>query len=167
MTERKKQDPIRRGPRKGPAPLPTPLRVLSGDATADDLEREVKPDESAGPPRKPEWLQKEGARVWRRLAKSLHRKGLLDEWNADLFAVWCNEIGDYIDAAKMVNQTAILARGHHNVLRKNPALSVQRDAVPAIRLLGAEFGLTPAARAGLDLIGELPLDAEVRKLLSG
>lgn len=65
------------------------------------------------------------------------------------------------------NDTAIPARGHRNVLRKNPALSVARDAVPAIRLLGAEFGLMPAAHAGLDLIGELPLDAEVRKLLSG
>lgn len=156
----------RRGPRKGPAPLPTPLRVLSGSATEDELEREVKP-EATTLPRKPTWLQGEGARVWRGLARSLHRKGLLDEWNAEVFAIWCNEVGNYVASARIVNDTAILARGHHNVLRKNPALSVQRDAVPAIRLLGAEFGLTPAARAGLDLIGELPLDAEVRALLSG
>ena len=84
-----------------------------------------------------------------------------------MFAIWCNETGNYIEAAKLVNRTAVLATGHHNVVRKNPALSVQRDAVPAIRLLGAEFGMTPAARAGLDLLGELPLDSEVRALLSG
>jgi P27 family predicted phage terminase small subunit len=147
--------------------MPTPLRVLSGDATPDDLEREVKPEPTAGPPKKPEWLTGEGAKVWRRLARSLHTKGLLDDWNALIFAVWCNEVGNYVKAAGMVNTTALLVRGHRNVLHKNPALSVQRDAVPAIRLLGAEFGMTPASRAGLDLIGDLPLDAEVKKLLSG
>jgi P27 family predicted phage terminase small subunit len=167
MTERKKPDGAnRRGPRKGPPPLPTPLRLLDGTATADEAEREVKPD-ATEVVRRPAWLKGEGEKLWRKLAPSLRRKGLLDVWNADVFAIWCNEVGNYISAARIVNDTAILARGHRNVLRKNPALSVQRDSVPAIRLLGAEFGLTPAARAGLDLIGELPLDAEVRKLLSG
>jgi len=159
-------DAAARGTRRGKPPLPTPLRVVAGDATAEQLEREVKPDADRRPAR-PSWLKGEGARTWNRLAPTLHRKGLLDEWGATEFAIWCNEVGNYIDAARLVNDTAILARGHRNVLRKNPALSVQRDAIPAIRLLGAEFGLTPAARAGLDLIGELPLDAEVRALLSG
>ena len=153
--------------RVGRAPLPTPLRVVEGSASQDDLDRQVKPDPAEGPPRKPCWLKGEGEKLWKKLAPSLARKGLLDVWSAEMFAVWCNETGDYIAAAKLVNDTAILARGHRGVLRKNPALSVQRDAVPAIRLLGAEFGMTPAARAGLDLIGELPLDAKVRSLLSG
>jgi P27 family predicted phage terminase small subunit len=156
-----------RGPRKGRAPLPTPLRVLSGDAAPEDVEREPHPEPKDAPPRRPTWLKGEGAKVWTSLARSLHRKGLLDEWNAVIFAVWCQEVGNYITAASMVNTTALLVRGHRNVLHKNPALSVQRDAVPSIRLLGAEFGMTPASRAGLDLIGELPLDTEVRKLLSG
>lgn len=147
--------------------MPTPLRVLDGTASEDRLEREVKPDPSPAAPRKPEWVQGEGARLWRQLARSLHDKGLLDEWNATIFGVWCNEVGNYITAARVVNDTAPLVRGYKNVLHKNPALSVQRDAVPAIRLLGAEFGLTPASRAGLDLIGELPLESEVRRLLSG
>lgn len=166
MATKKKPGANRPGPRKGPAPLPTPLKVLSGSATQDAAEREVKP-ESKALPRKPAWLVGEGGKLWSKLARSLHRKGLLDVWNADLFAVWCNEVGDYIEASRQVARDGLIVEGHHNVQRKHPALSVQRDAVPAIRLLGAEFGLTPAARAGLDLVGELPLDAEVRALLSG
>jgi P27 family predicted phage terminase small subunit len=162
-----KRDRSGRGPaRKGKPPLPTPLRVLDGSASPDDVERQPKP-ESKALPRKPAWLVGEGAKLWAKLARSLHRKGLLDQWNADLFAVWCNEVGDYVEATRQVARDGLIVEGHHNVQRKHPALSVQRDAVPAIRLLGAEFGLTPAARAGLDLVGELPLDAEVRALLSG
>jgi len=167
MTERKKQDGgNRRGSRKGRAPTPTPLRVVAGDATAEDAGREVKPDQGEVV-RRPAWLKGEGAKQWDRLAPSLYGKGLLDDWGAVLFAVWCNEVGNYVDAAKLVGDTAILARGHRNVLRKNPALSVQRDALPGIRLLAAEFGLTPASRIGLETLHDLPLDAEVRRLLSG
>jgi P27 family predicted phage terminase small subunit len=165
MTETR--DRSGRGSKKGRAKTPTPLRVISGDATPEDLEREVGPGKAGSRPRRPAWLKDEGAKQWDRLAPSLHRRGLLDEWGATLFAVWCNEVGDYIKAATMVNQTAVLVRGHRNVLRKNPALSVQRDALPGIRLLAAEFGLSPASRIGLEAINALPLDTEVKRLLSG
>lgn len=156
-----------RGPRQGPAPVPTKLRVLEGSASPDREAREPRPDPSARAPAKPAWLKGEGASLWRKLAPTLYAKGLLDAWSAPMLAVLCNEYGDYVDAAKLVNDTAVLAVGHRNVLRKNPALTVQRDAVPSIRLLAAEFGLTPASRVGLDLLNELPVDDEVRSLLSG
>ena len=164
---RKRDADKRRGSRKGQTPTPTALKVVDGTAKPEDLDRELKPPTPSRAPPRPAWLSGEGRKLGPGSRRPCSRRGCSTSWSAPLLAVLCNEYGDYVDAAKLVGQTAILATGHRNVLRKNPALSVQRDAIPSIRLLAVEFGLTPASRAGLSLLDELPVDDEVRKLLSG
>ncbi len=89
--------------------------------------------------------------------------GLITAADAQILRLYCEAWSRYRQAADMLGNSAPLLndRGH---LTKNPLHQVVRDNADHVRLLARELGLSPAARAGLQLLpgSEAPdIDAEL------
>lgn len=153
--------------KRGPQPAPTPLRVLRGDRPSRVNPNEPQPDVPLDPLAAPAWMNEQAKEIWDSLAPQMHRKGVLSEWDVPAFAVFCEALVHHRLACEVVDASAVLIRGRRQdgALVKNPALQVIRDSAAIIRGFAQEFGMTPAARSGI----ELPLGDEfeqARKLLS-
>jgi P27 family predicted phage terminase small subunit len=91
------------------------------------------------------------------------RSGLITAADAHVLRLYCEAQSRFLAAAELYAKSAPLLndRGH---LTKNPLHQVVRDNADHVRLLARELGLSPAARASLQLLpgAELPdIDAEL------
>lgn len=150
--------------KRGPAPAPTPLKIVRGDRPSRTNTKEPKPRVS-GVPRCPSWLSDQAKTVWRSLAKDLHARGVLTAWDVHAFAVFCEAVVHHRKGCEMVDGSAILVKGAHGALVKNPGLQIVRDSAQIIRAFAQEFGLTPSARSAIELPDTPELEA-ARRLLS-
>lgn len=109
----------------------------------------------------PDYIDDDTRQVWERLAPPLEDRGVLTEWDVDLFAVFCTAVVHHRRAVELVNQTNVLtkAAGASHVV-KNPALQVVRDQAAILAVFASRFGLTPADRSRLSLPEESD-DADV------
>ena len=123
---------------------PTRLKVLKGTDRPDRVNKnEPKPKPIAPDP--PPGLDRFGKQAWQRLAPMLERLGLLTEADAEMLWTFCDT-------------WSVLRRAVRELQKLNPtddnyrrvAVTVE-NARKDLRLLGAEFGLTPASRSKIDL----------------
>jgi len=92
------------------------------------------------------------------LSPSLHKRGVLTDWDVDAFGAFCTAVVHHRRAVELVNAEGIAPKVG-KVRTKHPALQVARDQAALIVTLGGRFGLTPADRAGIKLAPEEDLDA--------
>jgi phage terminase small subunit len=109
---------------------PTKLKILKGNPGKRCLNSN-EPEPGKQVPKKPEWVTGYAEAVWKRLADELNRIGLLTVVDRDLFAAYCISVADLRDA------------------EHSGDYKLKRDAIQRMRMLGAEFGLTPSARSGI------------------
>lgn len=148
---------------KGRRPKPTALKVLQGNPGKRPLNKgEPKPTPKA--PGCPTWLSLEGKAEWRRVVPELDRIGMLTRVDRAALAVYCSEWAKYVEAQRKVQEDGLVLLKHERVATgdggeliiyvmptKNPAVLIARDTAIQVRALAVEFGLTPAARAKIDL----------------
>jgi len=99
--------------------------------------------------------------VWRRVMREMAGAGIITAADVDVLRCYCEAVSRYAEAATLYAQASPLIkdRGH---LTKNPLHQVVRDGADQIRLLARELGLSPAARANLQLtIGAATPDIDV------
>lgn len=130
---------------------PTSLKVLHGDR-----EDRINRDEPTpgGDAAMPEWLDGVGAEVWEQLAPDLIRQGVLTAWDAEAFAMACDQVRIYREARAQVELEGMTAEGAKGGQVKHPLLQVQRDALASFATLAGRFGLTPADRSKLSIGGD-------------
>jgi len=131
--------------KRGPAPLPTHLKIVRGTARPDRINKK-EPKAKTGTPRCPEWLSDEAKVVWKRTVAQLKQMGTLSVADVDLIAAYCNAVVTYQKATDLVDKSGVLIKGRRDGVVTNPAVRIQRDAATLIRQLGAEFGLSPSSR---------------------
>jgi P27 family predicted phage terminase small subunit len=130
---------------------PTVLKVLQGTARPDRIKKgEPKPAPVAPPP--PAWLDRRARATWRKYAPMLERLGLLTEADGESFAAYCQAVSRYVTAVKRLKKVGREAPDDIELIRK-AEVSVEK-AEQSMRLLGNEFGLTPAARSRIDVAPE-------------
>lgn len=151
--------------RRGPAPKPTAVRRLEGNASKRPInDREPEPD--ARRPRRPAWLSYAGARIWSYYAPRLHDAGLLVTIDRDLFAMFCQYVGRYIEAEQEIAQRGMVYETANGNLIQSPYVSISNRSHNAALRLAREFGLTPSSRSRIvigdggkqetdDLLGDL------------
>jgi len=84
-------------PRKGPAPKPTHVRLVSGNAGKRPINAaEALPDVSADVPPPPPYLTPEAADVWVKTAKDLYDCGLLSKIDTPALAIYCNTFARWL-----------------------------------------------------------------------
>lgn len=145
---------------RGPAPKPGELKALEGGRghRPINLEQSFRPE--VGVPDMPRWLNKEARKAWKRLSEELVYYNLLSKVDRDAFAMLCQTIGRLELIERSVNGRMDLAISEGRdaasaLLDKTPnGLAVQAAIYQVLnkeqeklRLMLAEFGLTPAQRA--------------------
>ena len=147
--------------RRGPAPTPTPLLTLRGSTlvTQRRLRGEVKPPPGAPPC--PEWLDAESKAAWRQLVPTLELMGILTKVDANALARYCKlwarwrSMEDFIDA-KGVMYPLKGDDGKVKCFQQWPQVAIANKLAQQLTRLEAEFGMTPSARARIQVAPSQP-----------
>jgi|AGTN01.1.fsa_nt_gi Phage terminase, small subunit len=147
--------------KSGPAPLPANVLKLRGSYVPKDRRNPPEPPKAENDLSPPTYLDKVGAREWRRIAPILQRLGLLTVADIPLVAQWCQAVSDAetaaVEIARIMRLRTITNRRFDAEVRatlKNWH-SVGDRAANRMLKISQRFGFTPADRVGLDT-GEPP-----------
>lgn len=149
---------------RGMKPKPTALKLIDGNPGKRRLPNEPKPTvgELPGPP---DFLSEDGRIEWERIAVELYRLGLLTTCDQNTLAAYCQAYGRWMQAeralARMAERdlqnSALLTQTSNGNVIQNPLVGIANKAASDMMRYASEFGLTPVARARLDVgPGEAP-----------
>jgi len=144
----------------GPPKKPTPLRILEGNPSKRPLPKnEPKPDGEM--PECPEWLSDEAKKEWDRVAPELNKIGLLSKIDSTALAGYCQSYAKWKEAEMWIQEHGSVypirgSDGKIKYLQQVPQVGIANQCLKQIRAFCAEFGMTPSARARI----ELPSGAE-------
>ena len=131
----------------GPAPMPTNLRILTGNLGKRPInDREPQPDSKI--PSCPKHVTGEARKHYKRLSKMLHKNGLLTEIDGEMLAGGCIAWAAWKDAVAKLEITGpvvLSPKSKFPVL--NPFFSVASTAWEQYRRVLCSFGMTPADRS--------------------
>lgn len=160
---------------RGPAPLPTAIRVLEGNRSRRPLPAN-EPRYKIRPPKRPADLSPAARKIWNQLVAQMTPVGVLRSVDGLALAQLCEDqaLLDTLRQGllKMATQYREKAAKEGKVLPGNEMIAIARTtegrrALSSIRELAAhlivqrrEFGLTPASNSRLETLpfGELHLD---------
>ena len=144
--------------KRGKPPAPTALKLVRGDRRSRVNRNEPIPPPAD--PAAPSWLTADALVVWKRLAPSLERSGVLTVWDVDVFAGFCTAVALRGEAERHIQEEGAVVEapvfnkngditGHR--LQRNQWLLVAKQAFDEVSRSGARFGLTPSDRAQINL----------------
>lgn len=134
--------------KRGPAGKPTALRLLDGDHHKSRFNPDEPVPDSALP-ECPAVASEEVRAVWDYTVRELDAMGLAFAADRDALVCYCEAVVTHRRACAVMAKSAILIKGLHGGMVRNPALQIQRDSAAAIRAFAQEFGLTPSARSSI------------------
>jgi P27 family predicted phage terminase small subunit len=152
--------------KRGPAPIPTNVRILRGDRPGRINRNEPQP--RLGVPECPAWLDADAQRVWEYTVGELRAMRLATPADRDVLAAYCVMVVQFERATRLVTTAGLLIRGVKGPgqVVKNPAAQLQRDAAMLLVRLAGEFGLSPRARAEIGNVEPDVSEEELARLLS-
>jgi P27 family predicted phage terminase small subunit len=135
--------------RRGPAPAPDAAKLLRGETRPSRLNG-LEPLSRRRTPAMPPGMDERARAVWRHVLREMAGSGVVTAADAHILRCYCEAVSRYERAAQLfaTGQPLINDRGH---LAKNPLHQVVRDDADQVRLLARELGLSPAARANLQI----------------
>lgn len=145
--------------KRGPAPKPTALKLMSGTYRPDRAPRnEAKPEAAA--PSCPSWLSQEAKREWRRVVKDLATLGLLTTIDRAALAAYCDAYQMWYDARHSLDEAGTLLQvTESGYMAPRPEIGIINSAMKNMHKFMAEFGMTPSARTRVNAEApEVPKD---------
>ena len=143
----------------GRRPLPTALKLLTGNRGRRPLNhREPKP-EIALPPA-PDHLDPVARKEWDRVAPELFALGVLSRLDVAVLAAYCCSHSLELTAASYVRRHGAVLSGPRGRQYANPMLKIANEARRDKMRFAVEFGMTPSSRTRLDVgqLGKFKLD---------
>lgn len=134
---------------RGPVGKNSNVRELHGDRT-DRLEAS-KPKLPFEEPECPKWLGEEGLQIWEQTVDDLRKLRSLARCDEPALSAYVEAVLINRQSAREINKKGLMVKGYRGSRVKNPALTPWRDSADKIRAFAREFGLTPAARSGIEL----------------
>ena len=131
---------------RGAKPLPTKLKVLRGTLRKHRTNAN-EPRVHAEIPRCPTELSAVAKREWRRIAPELAALGLLASIDRTALALYCDAYARWVEAIRAVEEFGVVIKSHTGFPMQSPYLAIANKAGEQIRLLLAEFGMSPASRS--------------------
>ena len=141
--------------RRGPAPKPTALKVLSGTRKDRINRNEPKPPEGA-PPR-PKWLDPVAVQEWLRIVPELLELGVLTKIDGQALGLYCAAFSEMVHAEGAIAEHGLVVttgNAEYRTVKANPAVAIRARAQDRCYRYLQEFGCTPAARSRLTLKAE-------------
>lgn len=142
--------------RRGPSPTPTNVLKLRGSTlvTKSREANEIKGPQ--GRPKCPAWLDEEAKAAWKQVVPMLDHMGVLTKADANALARYCRfwsrwrKAEDFIDEHGEVYPLKDDA-GNVKCVQQWPQVSIAHKLAQLLTRLEQEFGLTPSARARLQM----------------
>lgn len=136
--------------RRGPAPKPTPMKLLQGNAGKRAINKnEPKPQLKAPPC--PAWLSPEAKREWRQLAPALERLGLLTEVDKAIFAVYCQSWAEWRASVDFLHGEGYTFETPKGYVQQRPEVAIGQRARKDMIAFGSQLGLSPASRTRISV----------------
>ncbi|MEM7810283.1 MAG: phage terminase small subunit P27 family [Planctomycetota bacterium] len=140
--------------KRGPAAKPKAAHKRSGNYRPS---RHGKGDAPASAPKKPRGMTPTASKAWNRVVPDLDALGYLNAVDQEGLRQLCEAIAEHDDALADIKKSGLViteVKGDGNQTRKpNPSLVIRQNARKQVVSLLAQFGMTPAARTGLDIGG--------------
>lgn len=104
----------------------------------------------------PDWLSADARAEWTRTLPLLAQRRIMTEADLGQFENYCLAMGQAREMEREIQKYGPVQRvfkldkdgtAHLISMRKNPAVSIQADAMTRARLLAAELGCTPVSRS--------------------
>lgn len=135
--------------KRGPRPTPTPILKARGSWRAK--KRAGETPAAPGAPTAPAWLEDEARETWERLVDELLPLGVVTALDQTALAILCQAVLDYVGARKIVREEGITLVSVKGAIYQHPVVGIANRAWERVLRACKEFGLTPAARAGLKI----------------
>jgi P27 family predicted phage terminase small subunit len=97
-------------------------------------------------PKPPDTLSPAGKTVWRRELPALVRSAKIAAHELPLFQSYCSATARIDEAQAEIEKHGLLITSATGELKRNPATTIQKEAIALQARLAAEFGITPASR---------------------
>ena len=117
----------------GRKPLPTALKMIKGTARKHRMNKNEPKIKQGDIPPCPSWMGVEGKKEWKRLSTALHDTGIVTALDTSMLAALCQMWGEYVESVKAGEPVSV---AH----------------VTQMRLMAAEFGLTPSSRSKVEAV---------------
>lgn len=126
---------------KGRKPLPAKVRALR--ASPDRRPYAVTVIDPALPaPIPPAWIDDAAKALWTRIVPELAATGIVTALDETLVAMYCQTYSLWRRAHRHLARFGAVIEG-----RRNPSATTANECAVQLRLMGAELGLSPAARS--------------------
>jgi P27 family predicted phage terminase small subunit len=97
-------------------------------------------------------LQGDALAEFNRVTPLLEKLGLLTQIDRSALVGYCQAWEDLLWAIRTLRKDGRVATAGNGTLIAHPAANIQKSAMAAMLKFSAEFGMTPAARANLDIV---------------
>ena len=134
---------------------PTAMKIIRG-TFRKDRGNAAEPQPEASIPACPSHLNKEAKKEWRRLAGELYVLGLLSRIDRAALAGYCQAYGRWVMAEEHLTQEGLTTKAQSGYEQPSPWLSIANKSLEQVRVLGAEFGLTPVSRSKVSATAAIP-----------
>jgi P27 family predicted phage terminase small subunit len=140
---------------RGRKSIPTSIKKMRGTLQPSRTPEggEMVPVKVTRPPDPPEWLSRDGKRVYRKMAGALNGTGNLATIDLEALAAYANEMGLYIELERSIRLGRSERISGYSTkagdLIENPSVThrMAREALREAMKIGVLFGITPSARA--------------------
>lgn len=113
-----------------------------------------------GAPRVPEHVPEDMAGEWKVIAADMAKRRILTAAALGVLSSYVIALWSVRQAQAAIKKHGVLVKGAHQAMKPNPACGLLSKSLEAVARLGAELGITPAARSktGLQPKGGQPDD---------
>ena len=145
----------------GPAPLPKKIHQLHGNPGRRPFNKN-QPEPPVKIPKPPIRLGTIARRHWKYVVPLLEEMGVLSSIDSAALAAYCQTFEQWSNLEDVIKADNKLAKDDENKLSLKDRLSVGRSLIQIrnqMRLMLAEFGMTPASRGRVSVLDyKKPLD---------
>lgn len=97
-------------------------------------------------PKAPDDLSPLARKVWRSELPALVRSEKIAPHELPLFKSYCSATARIDEAQALIDEHGLLITSATGELKRNPATTIQKEAIALQARLASEFGITPASR---------------------
>lgn len=144
---------------RGRKPIPTRLKLISGNPGKRPLNRhEPKPPSAL--PTCPSHLNPTGKAEWKRLIHALDRLGMITDLDRSALAAYCQAYGKWVEAERKARETPPLIRTPAGYIQPSPWLGIANKNLELMHKFMTELGLSPSSRTRVAASGPGRQDRE-------
>jgi P27 family predicted phage terminase small subunit len=151
--------------RRGPAPLPTKLKLVHGEARTSRLNL-TEPEPADEAPIVPADLDPAARIVWDRVLRT-QAPGVILAAHTDTLRLYAEAVVRYEEAAALLRGSGplLIDRHHGGAAVRNPLHQIVRDNATLVRQLAGDLGLNPSALSSVHLTAK-PQGSAMARILA-